>query len=154
MSSSLKLRILGVELDATPAEIRAAYKRRALEVHPDKGGTAAAFQQVILGPNTGGLQWIAAFEQLADPSLRVAYDARRAPPAPPVARARAAAPGKTPREPREMPKEMPRKATQGSAKGSTKGPKKKNLEKMTGGLARVGRFCNFFLGCGWWFVDG
>ena len=43
------VRILGVEVDATLTEIRAAYKRRALEVHPDKGGTAAAFQRVILG---------------------------------------------------------------------------------------------------------
>lgn len=38
-----------MEVDATLTEIRAAYKRRALEVHPDKGGTAAAFQRVILG---------------------------------------------------------------------------------------------------------
>lgn len=38
--------VLGLQLDAI-AEIRAAYKRRALEVHPDKGGSSAEFQLVL-----------------------------------------------------------------------------------------------------------
>ena len=39
--------VLGLQLDASIAEIRAAYKRRALEVHPDKGGSSAEFQLVL-----------------------------------------------------------------------------------------------------------
>ena len=57
---------LGIPVDADVSAIRVAYKRRALEVHPDKGGTAAAFQRVL-----------AAFEQLVDPVRRKAYDLRR-----------------------------------------------------------------------------
>ena len=37
---------LQVEPAASADEIRAAYKRRALETHPDRGGSPAAFQQV------------------------------------------------------------------------------------------------------------
>ena len=40
--------ILGVTLDADYSEIRAAFKRRVLEVHPDKGGSSQEFQQVML----------------------------------------------------------------------------------------------------------
>ena len=57
--------ILKISRDASQAEVRAAYKRQALQVHPDKGGSSWAFQQVV-----------AAFEQLADPLLRQAYDER------------------------------------------------------------------------------
>eukprot|EP00435_Cladocopium_sp_Y103_P032887 s426_g8.t1 len=57
--------ILQLRSDATVAEIRAAYKRKALEVHPDKGGSAGDFQLVL-----------AAFEQLVDPALRRSYDQR------------------------------------------------------------------------------
>lgn len=57
--------ILKISRDASQAEVRAAYKRQALQVHPDKGGSSLAFQQVV-----------AAFEQLADPLLRQAYDER------------------------------------------------------------------------------
>lgn len=39
---------LGVPPDATPAEIKAAYKRKAKETHPDAGGDAEKFQQVTL----------------------------------------------------------------------------------------------------------
>lgn len=39
--------ILGVTRDVTAAELKLAYRRRALETHPDHGGTAEAFQKVV-----------------------------------------------------------------------------------------------------------
>merc|ERR1712125_3857 len=39
--------VLGLAPKATPEQIRAAYKRKALEAHPDKGGSAARFRQVL-----------------------------------------------------------------------------------------------------------
>eukprot|EP00930_Biecheleria_cincta_P064299 TRINITY_DN4985_c0_g1_i1.p1 TRINITY_DN4985_c0_g1~~TRINITY_DN4985_c0_g1_i1.p1 ORF type:complete len:584 (-),score=136.06 TRINITY_DN4985_c0_g1_i1:46-1689(-) len=56
---------LGVQRTATPAQIHAAYRRRALATHPDKGGSPEDFRRVV-----------AAFEELADPSRRAAYDRR------------------------------------------------------------------------------
>lgn len=38
--------VLGVDPDADEAEIRAAYRRRAKEVHPDQGGSVEQFQAV------------------------------------------------------------------------------------------------------------
>ena len=38
--------ILGVEPNARPAEIEAAYRRRRSETHPDKGGDASEFDNV------------------------------------------------------------------------------------------------------------
>jgi hypothetical protein len=38
--------VLGVAPGASSAEIRAAYKRRALATHPDQGGSAEAFRAV------------------------------------------------------------------------------------------------------------
>lgn len=43
--------------------IRAAFRRRALSTHPDKGGSAAAFQLALQ-----------AFETLSDPHGRARYD--------------------------------------------------------------------------------
>lgn len=39
--------ILGVEQGVTPEELRAAYRRRALETHPDHGGDPEAFRRVL-----------------------------------------------------------------------------------------------------------
>lgn len=39
---------LGIEKNATPKEVRAAYRRKAKAVHPDAGGSTAAFQSVSL----------------------------------------------------------------------------------------------------------
>jgi hypothetical protein len=39
--------LLGVAPDAGEAELKAAYRRRALETHPDQGGDPEAFQRVI-----------------------------------------------------------------------------------------------------------
>ena len=39
-------KILGIETDATPEEIRRAYRRQAKKYHPDAGGDVWVFQQV------------------------------------------------------------------------------------------------------------
>ena len=39
--------ILGVAFDAGYSDIRAAFKRRVLEAHPDKGGSAHEFQEIM-----------------------------------------------------------------------------------------------------------
>ena len=46
MSREAALEALGVARDAPPEDVRRAYHRKALASHPDKGGSAAAFQQV------------------------------------------------------------------------------------------------------------
>jgi hypothetical protein len=38
--------VLGVALDATPEDVRAAYRERVKETHPDRGGSEAAFKRV------------------------------------------------------------------------------------------------------------
>ena len=38
---------LGVSRDVTAAELKLAYRRRALETHPDHGGDAESFQKVV-----------------------------------------------------------------------------------------------------------
>lgn len=39
--------ILGVSREATEAELKAAFRRRALETHPDQGGSEEAFRSVL-----------------------------------------------------------------------------------------------------------
>jgi molecular chaperone DnaJ len=56
--------ILGVEKTATPEEIKKAYRRQAVKVHPDKtGGDDSQFKE--LGE---------AYETLSDPQKRAGYD--------------------------------------------------------------------------------
>ncbi|CAE8633104.1 unnamed protein product [Polarella glacialis] len=55
--------LLDVCRDADNAQIRSAYRRQALLTHPDKGGTAAEFLEVV-----------EAFEVLSDAGRRTAYD--------------------------------------------------------------------------------
>ena len=38
--------VLGIEENATQEEIKKAYRRKASETHPDKGGSVEAFQEV------------------------------------------------------------------------------------------------------------
>ncbi|WP_255198561.1 J domain-containing protein [Halorarius litoreus] len=38
--------VLGVDLDASPRAVRAAYRERVKETHPDRGGEEAAFKRV------------------------------------------------------------------------------------------------------------
>eukprot|EP00927_Polykrikos_kofoidii_P010331 TRINITY_DN14367_c0_g3_i1.p1 TRINITY_DN14367_c0_g3~~TRINITY_DN14367_c0_g3_i1.p1 ORF type:complete len:642 (+),score=140.16 TRINITY_DN14367_c0_g3_i1:158-2083(+) len=55
--------VLGVGRNASDAELRSAYRRRALETHPDKGGIAESFRQVV-----------EAFELLGDSVRRAAFE--------------------------------------------------------------------------------
>lgn len=59
--------MLDVSEAASAADLRAAFKRRALVAHPDKGGSKEAFQLIMH-----------AFEVLADTSQRTKYDRRLA----------------------------------------------------------------------------
>lgn len=54
---------LGVSRSVGEADIHRAYRRKALETHPDKGGENAEFRRVAV-----------AFETLADEARRAAYD--------------------------------------------------------------------------------
>ena len=56
--------LLGVHRDASPSEIRSAYRSLAKAMHPDSGGTAGAFRLLH-----------EAYETLADPDRRDSYDA-------------------------------------------------------------------------------
>lgn len=55
--------ILGVSIDATPEEIRIAYKRLAMQLHPDKGGAEEVFKELKQ-----------AYEILSDAEKRIKYD--------------------------------------------------------------------------------
>ena len=54
---------LGVDRNATPDEIKKAYRKMAATHHPDKGGDTAAFQKVQQ-----------AYETLSDPRKKAEYD--------------------------------------------------------------------------------
>ena len=55
--------VLGVDVTATPEEVRAAYRLAARDHHPDAGGDAGRMQEVN-----------AAWHVLGDPVRRAAYD--------------------------------------------------------------------------------
>eukprot|EP00931_Biecheleriopsis_adriatica_P076156 TRINITY_DN49898_c0_g1_i1.p1 TRINITY_DN49898_c0_g1~~TRINITY_DN49898_c0_g1_i1.p1 ORF type:complete len:472 (-),score=78.16 TRINITY_DN49898_c0_g1_i1:27-1421(-) len=57
--------VLLLDRRASSAEVRTAYRRRALATHPDKGGSPEEFHRVS-----------AAFEVLGDAASRAAYDAQ------------------------------------------------------------------------------
>lgn len=75
--------ILGVPADASPAGIRAAYRDRAKELHPDRAGD---------GREREFRELQEAYEILSDPQRRRRYDAERPRAAPPGARAAPSAP--------------------------------------------------------------
>jgi len=56
-------KVLGIERDATDTEIKKAYKKLAIKLHPDKGGDEEKFKEVTH-----------AFEILSDPQKREVYD--------------------------------------------------------------------------------
>ncbi|MGP5226609.1 J domain-containing protein [Arthrobacter rhombi] len=55
--------VLGINRDASLAEVKTAYRRAARTTHPDQGGDAASFRVVSL-----------AYQTLRDPVARAAYD--------------------------------------------------------------------------------
>ncbi|KIL69507.1 hypothetical protein M378DRAFT_20903 [Amanita muscaria Koide BX008] len=57
--------LLDVAPDATDAELKKAYRKKALRLHPDKGGDPELFKEVTH-----------AYEILSDPEKRKIYDAR------------------------------------------------------------------------------
>jgi len=55
--------VLGISKDASEQEIKKAYRKKAIQHHPDKGGDQAMFQEVA-----------AAYEVLSDPQKKSVYD--------------------------------------------------------------------------------
>lgn len=60
--------LLGVSKDVTLTELKAAYRKRAIELHPDRGGDAATFRKLL-----------AAYEE-AQKRVARPKSSRRAPP--------------------------------------------------------------------------
>lgn len=65
MTSTDYYSLLGVARTASDADLKAAYRRRVRETHPDMGGNATQFRQVQ-----------EAWEILGDPKARASYDLR------------------------------------------------------------------------------
>lgn len=55
--------VLGVKKNATDAEIKKAYRKKAVKEHPDKGGDRAKWDDIDT-----------AYKTLSDPQKRAAYD--------------------------------------------------------------------------------
>jgi curved DNA-binding protein CbpA len=60
-------RVLGVRLDASPEEIKSAYRKKAREHHPDRSGDPKEFLEIAQ-----------AYEVLSDPEARSRYEVERA----------------------------------------------------------------------------
>ena len=63
-------KILGVNVDASAAEIRQAYKRKALEWHPDKHSNDVRAERMFKDIKK-------AYETLFDDVAKLAYDSKR-----------------------------------------------------------------------------
>ncbi len=77
--------VLGVGNDAGAAEIRRAFRARALVTHPDHGGTRAAFAELLEAFETLGAESSRPTPQ-PEPSLHTWIAARRLPEPVPLAR--------------------------------------------------------------------
>ncbi len=60
--------VLGIDRDASSEEIRRAYRKRALELHPDRNGGSRAAEEAFK-------ELTEAYAVLGDPSRRAGYDA-------------------------------------------------------------------------------
>jgi LSD1 subclass zinc finger protein len=69
MAGSSHYEILDVTISATSDEIKAAYRRASIQVHPDRGGNNALFRLIQ-----------EAYETLSDPERRLEYDRSRSGP--------------------------------------------------------------------------
>jgi hypothetical protein len=78
--------VLGVGNDAGPAEIRRAFRARALVTHPDHGGTRAAFAELLEAFETLGIVTAPSAPQQPEPTLHAWIAARRLPEPVPLAR--------------------------------------------------------------------
>eukprot|EP00438_Fugacium_kawagutii_P011000 Skav225609 [mRNA] locus=scaffold3871:151595:153984:- [translate_table: standard] len=122
---------LGILRSSTDGEIRAAYKRRALETHPDKGGDHESFLKVI-----------GAFTALSDPIERAKYDAQLTqrkdsdgislPGAAPAKAQRAKRKVEEPPRPTEPPKERSKERPKERPKEPKEQPKKDQAPKAAG----------------------
>eukprot|EP00438_Fugacium_kawagutii_P020993 Skav232598 [mRNA] locus=scaffold2040:142134:144020:- [translate_table: standard] len=96
--------VLLVKSDATPNEIKLAFKKRALQVHPDKGGSKEEFHSVYQ-----------ALETLVDPRARKRYDASLlSPQFPSLKRKKQKAPGASKQRPAAAQTKAPPKASNAS----------------------------------------
>jgi hypothetical protein len=77
--------VLGVGNDAGPAEIRRAFRARALVTHPDHGGSRAAFAELLEAFEHLGTEATRSAPQ-PEPTLHAWIAARRLPEPVPLAR--------------------------------------------------------------------
>lgn len=69
--------VLGVSRDASTQQIRAAYKARVRQVHPDKQGTDETRLDALGDASEAMVAIQAAYTTLADPVARKQYDSAR-----------------------------------------------------------------------------
>ncbi|KAL4093259.1 hypothetical protein PRIC1_010693 [Phytophthora ramorum] len=67
VSSMVYYELMGIESDATPEQIKKAYRRKALQLHPDKRGNTPESQEEFTRMKQ-------AYDVLSDPQKREVYD--------------------------------------------------------------------------------
>ncbi len=96
--------ILGIDADATAAEVTAAYRRRVRQLHPDSGSDGATDGASDSGSADELAAVLDAYRVLRDPARRAAYDRQRpvsgpSPTPPTSVQVRVRRPARTDREP-------------------------------------------------------